>query len=461
MGWRTHALTKFEGSVRPYGVAFWTHTTCSMECRAKPGLLLRANAALRVLAPGSHRGIHFAPGPSSPADEEEQDQPPPSQRWFRAAYARLLRHAGSLDGVDHADGLPRHVATGFPVACPHAAARAAHFDELAAEFVAAAAAASRGHPPPRMKATSLSSLTRVCDVVGVSAQQRKSVRLTVCPQVTQHHVWRGALEAVLGDLQADMAASPDDPSPATQMAEQIVSACSRFLSDTADAAASSTPSWMRPTPFKKAASPPPPVRTWQEVLDMFDDLARSLEADSRLDRHTQKVATMKEGLYQIRDIVVERDVAFKEARRQDCLVQRKLSRSLGHSSRCLYTLLLFYLYGIVRDMEVHAGKCASGKGGRDVTIHAAKFLTGGDELAVRSGVKELSRTLGIFRFVWEAANTGCDAANDNGKDVVVKKKNEDTKGMLELQGHIWGIGVEEKTVTYRGDVFYVHQIRLP
>ncbi|PAN42329.1 hypothetical protein PAHAL_8G105600 [Panicum hallii] len=430
-----------------------------MECRTKLGPLLRANAALRVLPPGSHRRIHFPPGPASSSDEE-QYRPPASRRWFHAAYARLLRHAGSLNGVDHAEGLPRHAATGSVVACPHVAARAAHFDALAGEFVAAAAAASRGHPPPKMKGTSLSSLTRVCDVLGVSAQRRKSVRLTVCPQVTQHHVWRGALEAVLGDLQADLA-SLDGPSPATQMAEQIASACTRFLSGTADAATSSTPSWMRPTPFKKPAEPPPPAKKWQEVLDMFTDLARSLETDDRLAGHAQKVEAMKEGLYQIRDVVIERDIAFKEARRQDCLVQRKLSKSLGHSSRCLYTLLLFYLYGTVRDIEVHVGKCVSGKGGRDVAAHAAKFITGGDELAVRGSIKQLSRALGVFRFVWDAANTEFDAANDNGKDAVVKKKNEVSKGVLELQGHLWGFGVEEKAVTYRGDVFHVHQIQLP
>ncbi|XP_039786798.1 uncharacterized protein LOC120652913 isoform X2 [Panicum virgatum] len=350
-----------------------------MECRTKLGSLLRANAALRVVPPGNHRGIHFPPGPTS-SDDDEQERAPLSRRWFRATYARLLRHAGSLNGVDHEGGLPRHAATGSLVACPHTAARAAHFDALAGEFVAAAAAASRGHPPPKMKETSLSSLTRVCDVLGVSAQRRKSVRLTVCPQVTQHHVWRGALEAVLGDLQADMA-SLDGPSLATQMAEQIASACTRFLSDTADAAASSTPSWMRPTPFKKPAEPPPPAKKWQEVLDMFADLARSLETDDRLAGHAQKVEAMKEGLYQIRDVVIERDIAFKEARRQDCLVQRKLSKSLGHSSRCLYTLLLFYLCGTVRDIEVHVGRCVSDQGGRDVAVHAAKFITGGDELA--------------------------------------------------------------------------------
>jgi len=128
-----------------------------MDCRTKLGPLLRANAALRVLHPGSHRGIHFPPGPFS-SDDDEQERAPPSRRWFRAAYARLLRHAASLDGVDHAGGLPRHAATGSLVACPHAAARAAHFDALAGEFARP--------PPPKMKETSLSSLTRVCDVLG-------------------------------------------------------------------------------------------------------------------------------------------------------------------------------------------------------------------------------------------------------------------------------------------------------
>ncbi|KAL6660607.1 hypothetical protein ACP70R_001642 [Stipagrostis hirtigluma subsp. patula] len=433
-----------------------------MECRRRMKPLLRANAARRVLplTPGGRRGIHFAPGPASSDDDDEQERAPPPRRWYRAAYARLLRHAGSLRGVDHAGGLPRDAAAGSLVACPHAAARAAHFDALAREFVTAAAGFGH-HPPMKLKETSLSSLTRVCDVLGVSAQRRKSVRLTVCPQVTQHHVWRGALEEVLLDLQADMA-SLERSSPATQMAEQIASACTRFLSDTADEAKSSSPAWMRPTPFKKPAQAPSPAKTWQEVLDMFTDLAKSLAADPRLAGHAQKVEAMKEGLYQIRDIVVERDISFKEARRHDCLVQRKLSKSLGHSSRCLYTLLLFYLYGTVRDMEVHVGKCLSGKGGRNVTIHTAKFLADGDELAVRSGIKQLSRALGVFQFVWEAANTDYDAANDNGKDVIVKKKNdEDAKGVLELQGHLWGFDVEEKSVTYRGHVFHLHQIQLP
>jgi len=82
-----------------------------MDCRTKLGPLLRANAALRVLHPGSHRGIHFPPGPFS-SDDDEQERAPPSRRWFRAAYARLLRHAVSPNCVDHADDLPRHAAMG-------------------------------------------------------------------------------------------------------------------------------------------------------------------------------------------------------------------------------------------------------------------------------------------------------------------------------------------------------------
>lgn len=433
-----------------------------MECRARLKPLLRARLkpllhASAALAPGGRRDIHFPPGPTLPEDDDEEwDRALKPRRWFRAAYARLLRHAGS-------------VPTATANRAPHAAARAARFDALAGEFVTSAAANRRGQRLD-LRPTSLSSLTCVCDVLGVSAQRRKSVRLTVCPQVTQHHVWRGALDAVLRDLQADVAASIDPPSPSSQMAEQIAAACTQFLSATGDDSLSSSPSWMRPAPFKKPSAPPPPAKKWQEVLDMFTDLAKSLKDadDPLLTAHTGKVEAMKEGLYHIRDVVVERDVVgFKEARRQDCLVQYRLSKGLGHSSRCLFTLLLFYLYGTVRDIDIHIDKCivsSGGKGGRNVlAVHAAMFLTDGDELAVRAGVKQLSRALGVFRFVWEAAhNDSGDGASDNSKEVTVKKKKtEDTKGLLELQGHLWGFGVEEKELTYRGDVFHVHQIQMP
>ncbi|CAD6273043.1 unnamed protein product [Miscanthus lutarioriparius] len=367
-----------------------------MECRSLLETLLRTNAPLCVLAlaicgmRGAHRrSIHFVPSLALPDEDDVRDLAPPPRRWYRAAYARLLRHAGSLAEFEHAVGLPLQGATGSLVACPHAAARAAHFDALAglrrarrigaAEEERAAHRLPAGDAAPRLAGRSRGGARRSPDRHGVAGQPFPGN-----PDGRADHVCLNPLPVGHGDVLVAVLDAPD-----------------------------------------------------------------------------AKVEAMKAGLYQIRDVVIERDIAFKEACRQDCLVQRKLSKSLGHSSRCLYTLLLFYFYGTVRDMEVHVGKCISGKGGRNVAIHAAKFLTDGDELMARSSVKQLSRALGVFRFVWEAVNTGCDSANHNGKDVVVKKKNEDARGVLELQRHLWSCGVEDKTVTYRGDVFHMHEIQLP
>ncbi|KAG8089505.1 hypothetical protein GUJ93_ZPchr0011g27575 [Zizania palustris] len=101
-----------------------------MECggKLKHVLALRPNAAIRVLA-CSDRGIHFVPGPTS---EGEEHAPPPSRRWYPAAYARLVRLAGSLRGVERGDGSPRHTATGSIVADGHVIVRMGEFDALAA-----------------------------------------------------------------------------------------------------------------------------------------------------------------------------------------------------------------------------------------------------------------------------------------------------------------------------------------
>lgn len=127
-------------------------------------------------------------------------------------------------------------------------------------------------------------------------------------------------------------------------------------------------------------------------------------------------------------------------------------------------MLLFYLYGTVQDIDIHVGKCvSSGKGGKNVVaVHAAMFLTDGEELAVRTAIKHLSRALGVLRFVWEAANSDNDGASDNGKEVTVKRqKGAVQKARWRCQGHLWVFDVEDKELTYRGDVFYVHQTRMP
>ncbi|KAM1200807.1 hypothetical protein ACFX2I_017035 [Malus domestica] len=65
-----------------------------------------------------------------------------------------------------------------------------------------------------------------------------------------------------------------------------------------------------------------------------------------------KLEVMKEGLSQVKDVLTPRSIGHKEVRHQESLVQKKLTKTLGHSSQCLFTLLFFYLYGHVRDIEV-------------------------------------------------------------------------------------------------------------
>ncbi|CAH9076755.1 unnamed protein product, partial [Cuscuta europaea] len=48
------------------------------------------------------------------------------------------------------------------------------------------------------------SLTKVSEILNISAQQRKVVRATICPQVTQHQIWTGALEVILDKLKSEM-----------------------------------------------------------------------------------------------------------------------------------------------------------------------------------------------------------------------------------------------------------------
>ncbi|KAB2619125.1 hypothetical protein D8674_014994 [Pyrus ussuriensis x Pyrus communis] len=65
-----------------------------------------------------------------------------------------------------------------------------------------------------------------------------------------------------------------------------------------------------------------------------------------------KLEVMKEGLSQVKDVLTPRSIGHKEVRHQESLVQKKLTKTLGHSSQCLFTVLFFYLYGHVRDIEV-------------------------------------------------------------------------------------------------------------
>ncbi|XP_008803747.2 uncharacterized protein LOC103717219 [Phoenix dactylifera] len=382
---------------------------------------------------------------------EELEQESVQSEWYKIAYAKLIRLAHILKNVEQIDGRLTNRYSSSIITDDHIISYMKTFNSLAKAFIGSSSmqcaykkgitSADRSvlamgfHEPNKRDSMMLNSLTRVCDFLNISAQQRKSIRLTVCPQVTQHHIWRGALEQVLKDLKYEMN-SLRCCSLTFQMGEQIVLSCIKFCADATYISSSVSPSWMRPAPLKKVEKPLP-SRRWEEVLEMFVDLTKCLGQEEMLSHHVLKLEAMKEGLYQIKDILVERDISYKEARHEDCLIQKKLTKSLGHSSKCLFTLLLYYLYGNVRDIEIEVSGGVYETDGR-FYLSIGKIVTSCDESMVWNGVKQLNRALGVFKFVWETAVM---------------------KGVLELQGHLWCMGAEEKILTYRGNVFYVHGMR--
>ncbi|KAG0500680.1 hypothetical protein HPP92_000752 [Vanilla planifolia] len=378
---------------------------------------------------------------------EVEDEIVPPER-YRIVYAKLIKLSYVLKEVEHIDGKITNVVddsiinnarcnqqmqnfislTRLLIGAPHMQQSLKESSACAPLLVDGCFSNTSQRKPMR-----LDSLTKVCDFLGISAQQRKNIRLTVCPQLTQHHIWRGALEEVLAEFNREID-NLNYHSPEFQMAKQVIASCLKFLEDTGRLPDRSPP-WMRPAPLKQVKAEP--TRKWEEVLEMFVHMSRCMDQKERSLCNVAKVEAMKEGLYQIRDIVIERDISFKEARRQDSLVQKKLTKSLGHSSNCLFTLLLYYLHGSVRDLDVEVRGGICGERGK-FYLHIGKVLTNDDERMVRNGVKQLSRALGLFKFVWESASMG---------------------GALKLNGHLWCVEAKERTITYRGNEFFVHDIR--
>lgn len=284
----------------------------------------------------------------------------------------------------------------------------------------------------------VNSLTKVSDILGISAQQRKVVRHTICPQVTQHDIWTGALVEILNGLKSDIQVLMHRRlHKEIRLAQQIVVNYVKLL----ESAMSYDPeksSWMRLTPMKEEKSPDSP--TWEDALEMSHDLVNCLSDELGLAFHLSKLEAMKEGLYQIKDILIDKSMGYKESRFQEHLVQKKLTKTLGHSSRCLFTLLLYYLYGTVRDVEVEVcGGLHTIGSSNKFCLYMGKVLTADEERVVWNGVRQLDGALGLFKFVWQTAGV---------------------KGDLELQGHLWCFGAQNKSFSYRGNVYYLHGINL-
>lgn len=280
------------------------------------------------------------------------------------------------------------------------------------------------------------SLTKVSNFLNLSAQQRKLVRQSICAQVTKYPVWTGAVEEILNGVKSNVDfLNCRCPSKEIRMAQQIVTSCQKFL-ETATSYDPESTSWMRVAPAKGMESPG--SHKWEGVLEMFIDLIDCLSEETKLTLEVKKLEVMKEGLYQIKDVFIDKNIGYKEARHQESLVHKKLTKTLGHSSRCVFTLLVYYLYGSIWDVDVEVcgGLYAVGRGDK-FRLCMGKILMSDEQNMLQNGVKQLNRALGLFKFVWETAGM---------------------KGDVELQGHLWCIGAKNKSFTYRNNMFLLHSI---
>lgn len=261
----------------------------------------------------------------------------------------------------------------------------------------------------------------------------------MCPQVTQHRIWTGALKEVLNGFAVDLdcLASRGLDNDAL-LGGQIVHSCLRFLTEIGVFSEPESSSWMKLSPSKTVDSSD--SRRWEDVLVMLNDLTKCCRNERRLKMNVAKAEIMKEGLLHIRDVLVDSNVGYKEAQHQESLVKKKLSKMLGHSSCCLFTLLLYYLYGRVADIEVDmcGGVYANGSDGK-FCLFMGRILTSDSEKMIGRGVKQLDQALGIFKFVWKMAGM---------------------KGHLDLQGHMWCVGADNRMLRYRGNKYFVHEICL-
>ncbi|XWS27208.1 hypothetical protein CRYUN_Cryun26dG0095100 [Craigia yunnanensis] len=368
--------------------------------------------------------------------------------WYEKSFPKLTRLAHFLKDVDFIDGRLLNVNDDSIIIDDRIEHKMNAFKSLARIFIGSPSVQLmlKKHvstfdcfsKPSEREPMIVNSLTKVSNVLNVTAQQRKSVRLKICPQVTQHRIWTGALEEILNELKSEIdLLNCQFPSKGTKMGQQIVSSCLKFLAESAVSYEPDSASWMRLSPAKVVDSP---SRKWDDVLEMFSDLINCLKSEKGWLYHVTKTEVMKEGLAQIKDVLVDNSIGYKDARHQESLIQKKLSKTLGHSSQCLFTLLLYYLYGQVRDIEVDLCGSIYGSGSENrFTLCVGRILTSNEEKMVWSGVKQLDRALGLFKFVWETAGM---------------------KGNLELQGHLWCVGPEERSVTYRGNAFFIHGINL-
>ncbi|KAG7031784.1 hypothetical protein SDJN02_05825, partial [Cucurbita argyrosperma subsp. argyrosperma] len=357
--------------------------------------------------------------------------------WYEKAFPKIKKLSCSLKNVDLIDGRLVNVNDDSTILDERIEQRMRIFKSLVRVFIGSPSVQRRVTEMAASTATNwqlqtcfrnsserepmvVDSLTKVSNFLNVSAQQRKLVRHTICPQKKlsskRSSLNKGALR------------------------QQIVSSCLNFLNDATNSNAHIT-SWMRPAPLQRNVDSSTSPK-WEDMLEMFTDLIGTLKDEKGLHQYVTKLEVMKEGLTQIRDVLTDKSIGFKEAKHQESLVQKKLSKTLGHSSRCLFTLLLYYLFGHFRDVEVDlcGGLLKAVEKEEKYLVFMGRILSCYEERIVWNGVRQLDRAMGLFKFVWETA----------GK-----------KGDLVLQGHLFCVGAEDsRHLSYKGNVYLLHQISL-
>ncbi|KAI3822423.1 hypothetical protein L1987_10013 [Smallanthus sonchifolius] len=360
-----------------------------------------------------------------------------SSEWCIRAFPKLIKLSHLLKGLDLINGRLVNVENKCVVDDEFLTLSMRAFKSTGTAFVMQNAQTCVNKPVYKQP-FDVNSLKKICDILSVSAQQRKLVRLAICPQVTQHQIWTGALMEILNQLEIEMRVKDYGCiTKGSNMGRQIVVNCLRFLDDVMSYDPDSA-SWMRLTPKKDADSPP--SAKWADLLEMFNDLINCLKNDHEFLFYVIKLEIMKEGLLQIKDVLVDKNIGYKEALHQQSLVQKKLTKSLGHSSRCLFTLLLYYLYGSIQDIDLDICCWLSEDvAGNKFYLCVGKIMTSDDNKMLMHVVKQLDRALGVVKFVHEMA---------------------EMKEILEIQGHLWCIGSKSRSLAYRGHNFFIHGISL-
>ncbi|KAI4377629.1 hypothetical protein MLD38_015226 [Melastoma candidum] len=382
--------------------------------------------------------------------------------WFDKAFVKLKVLSRSLHGMDFFDGRVVNMGDGSVIEDELVKRKMNAFRSLVRAFVGSrsvqlsmkrSVAEFQGDGPVSLRHARfgeaidrrpmvVDSLTKIGDILNISAQQRKAVRVAISPQVTQHRIWTGALDWILNDLKQELERSNrSHPNHTSKMGLQIVCSCCRFLDETVASYDEESASWMRLQPLNNNSSSKPP-RTWADLLEMINDLTRCLQGRSEegMAFHVNNLHAMKEGLSQIKDVPVDKNAGYKDLRHQESLVQRSLNKTLGHASPCLFALLCYYLYGSLRHLEVDLrGSFLRLDDGNKFCLYMGQILTGVEEDAVWNGIKRLEKVLRLFGFMWETAGM---------------------KGTLELQGHLWLVGNDSKVLAYKGNTFFIHGISL-